>query len=303
MRHITLATCAMMAIAAPALAQQQPYNIQGTQLQKYLIRDYRDYAHGEMGQWDIKDSTPLQEQLKTAVDGYITPLPLSNVLYVQSTPAEMEAQRNRLLQWYEDKDVVQTMPQTLARAAASFDCWLQHEQSEPNADHNLQRCRSDFYAAAAQLPAEQKMVAVQKTSQRNVDVNALATVYFEFDKANLTSDTTNILDQLKKRLTTTYKGNVVIVGHADTAGPADYNIGLSQRRAKAVANYLGLPHNRYRIEVRGVGETDLAVKTPDNTPYAANRRVTVEVDADKKVYHTTTTLQPSSGNNGSDTGQ
>lgn len=68
-----------------------------------------------------------------------------------------------------------------------------------------------------------------------------------------------------------------IVGHTDTVGSAEENMALSQRRAESVANYLvsqyGIPPAR--LEAQGMGQAELAVPTPPQTPEARNRRVQV----------------------------
>jgi len=51
---------------------------------------------------------------------------------------------------------------------------------------------------------------------------------------------------------------IVVVGHADPIGTPEYNQALSERRARAVKNYLvskGVPADRIRSE--GRGEYDL----------------------------------------------
>ena len=65
-----------------------------------------------------------------------------------------------------------------------------------------------------------------------------------------------------------------VVGHTDTVGKAADNQRLSEKRARAIANYLvrrgglaGLP-----VFVRGCGEGALAVKTADNAAERRNRR-------------------------------
>ncbi len=66
-------------------------------------------------------------------------------------------------------------------------------------------------------------------------------------------------------------------GYTDTAGPPDYNMQLSQRRANTVAAELvksGIP--AHIVTTEAFGETDLAVQTPDNTPDQANRRATID---------------------------
>lgn len=63
-----------------------------------------------------------------------------------------------------------------------------------------------------------------------------------------------------------------VSGYTDTVGPAKDNMGLSRKRAKAIAGFfkasrLGLP-----VFYQGFGESVLAVQTPDNTDSEANRR-------------------------------
>ena len=65
-------------------------------------------------------------------------------------------------------------------------------------------------------------------------------------------------------------------GYTDTSGSAQYNQGLSVRRANAVAAELvrlGVPRNE--IVAQGFGETNLLVPTPDNTREPQNRRVEI----------------------------
>jgi outer membrane protein OmpA-like peptidoglycan-associated protein len=64
-----------------------------------------------------------------------------------------------------------------------------------------------------------------------------------------------------------------IAGHTDTVGSAKKNRGLSQRRARAIAEYMRANGVAIPIEVAGFGEEVLKVKTPDKTDMRANRRV------------------------------
>ncbi len=68
-----------------------------------------------------------------------------------------------------------------------------------------------------------------------------------------------------------------IEGHTDTVGDDQTNLALSERRAKAVVDYLVAKFavEAARLVAVGKGKQDLAVKTPDQTPEAANRRVVV----------------------------
>jgi outer membrane protein OmpA-like peptidoglycan-associated protein len=69
----------------------------------------------------------------------------------------------------------------------------------------------------------------------------------------------------------------LVEGHTDTVGPLAYNQDLSERRARAAAEFLiaraGV--NPARLHSVGRGETAPAVPTRDEMPEARNRRVEV----------------------------
>lgn len=103
------------------------------------------------------------------------------------------------------------------------------------------------------------------------------TIYFEFDKSDLTPEAQAALDDIIFDIKDRELGGIVSAGHTDTAGPPTYNMELSQKRANTVAEALvkaGIPARI--ITTEAFGETDLAVQTPDNTPMQANRRVVID---------------------------
>ena len=62
----------------------------------------------------------------------------------------------------------------------------------------------------------------------------------------------------------------LVWGFTDTVGTAEYNQGLSERRANAVADYLeGRGVSRDRMVIQGFGKTNLAVPTPGPDARAA----------------------------------
>ncbi len=104
--------------------------------------------------------------------------------------------------------------------------------------------------------------------------------FFDFDKAVLKPDGKAKLDTLAARLGDSKVEVVVAVGHADATGPAAYNQRLSERRARAVIDYLeqkGLP--REKIFSEGRGETQPVASNATKAGRAKNRRVEVEVVA------------------------
>jgi len=66
-----------------------------------------------------------------------------------------------------------------------------------------------------------------------------------------------------------------IEGHTDTVGDPDKNQALSEKRANSVVAFLtsSFHIDPARLEAVGMGEKDLAVQTPPQTPEARNRRV------------------------------
>ncbi len=104
-------------------------------------------------------------------------------------------------------------------------------------------------------------------------------VDFPSGSADLTPAAQAVLDQLGKALTSPQLAayNFKIVGHTDTVGTAAQNQALSEQRADAVKAYLETKFGvtDKRLQASGVGEGDLAVQTPPETPNRRNRRVEI----------------------------
>jgi outer membrane protein OmpA-like peptidoglycan-associated protein len=125
----------------------------------------------------------------------------------------------------------------------------------------------------------QRVAAVEPAAPPPAPLPESGQVYFEFDKYDLTPEARAALDDMIFDIRDRELGGIVAAGHADTAGPPDYNMDLSEKRANTVATELvqaGIPAQI--ITTEAFGETDLAVPTPDNTPEQANRRVVVDFE-------------------------
>ncbi len=99
-------------------------------------------------------------------------------------------------------------------------------------------------------------------------------VNFEFDSATLTADSTANLDEAVKILKRHSDKKIEVAGHTDSQGDDQYNMGLSERRAQAVTDYL-VAHgaNASNIFVKGYGETEPVADNSTMEGRAANRRV------------------------------
>ena len=101
-------------------------------------------------------------------------------------------------------------------------------------------------------------------------------MFFDWDKADITPQAAAILDNAAAQYQTCGNSRVVIAGHADRSGPADYNVGLSQRRADNVRAYLaghGVPDGSMTTEA--FGESRPLVETADGVREPQNRRVEI----------------------------
>jgi outer membrane protein OmpA-like peptidoglycan-associated protein len=101
-------------------------------------------------------------------------------------------------------------------------------------------------------------------------------VFFDWDKYNLTPRATQIVAQAASDSKTQNVTMLDVSGYTDTSGTPQYNMGLSDRRAKAVSAELvkdGVPASE--IEIHAYGETHLLVPTGPGVREPQNRRVEI----------------------------
>ena len=113
----------------------------------------------------------------------------------------------------------------------------------------------------------------------NYKIVTEAAVHFGFDKDFLTKQAKEDLDKLAETVPNT-KGYIITVeGGTDSVGPADYNYGLSERRASSVIQYLGSKYNipAHKIYVIGLGKDKPVEENKTREGRAANRRVNVRL--------------------------
>jgi outer membrane protein OmpA-like peptidoglycan-associated protein len=125
----------------------------------------------------------------------------------------------------------------------------------------------------------EQIAAVEPAAPPAAPLPEQGRIYFAFDKSDLTPEAQAALEDIIFDIRDRELGGIVSAGHTDTAGPPDYNMGLSERRAETVATELvqaGIPADI--IVTEWFGETRLAVPTPDNTPEQANRRVEIDFE-------------------------
>lgn len=67
----------------------------------------------------------------------------------------------------------------------------------------------------------------------------LKTVYFEFDKSELTADAREFLKENAEYMKSNSGLTFLVEGHCDERGTVEYNLALGQRRAAVVRQYYG----------------------------------------------------------------
>ncbi len=101
-----------------------------------------------------------------------------------------------------------------------------------------------------------------------------STVDFAFDSTAITPASAPLFDNAIYTLKRNPGITVQLEGHTDSTGPAEYNMGLSIRRAQAVKDHLvanGIAADR--ITVKGYGESDPIASNDTSEGRAENRRV------------------------------
>jgi OmpA-OmpF porin, OOP family len=103
-------------------------------------------------------------------------------------------------------------------------------------------------------------------------------VNFETNSSVLTGDSKPILDKVAAGLREHPRLRVELQGYTDSTGSARYNLGLSERRANSVRDYLvsrGVSSSQ--LSARGYGETNPIASNATAQGRAENRRVVMHV--------------------------
>jgi outer membrane protein OmpA-like peptidoglycan-associated protein len=104
------------------------------------------------------------------------------------------------------------------------------------------------------------------------------TIYFELGTDEFTPASKLDFEAARQIIATWTAVEVVVIGHTDRMGAADYNDKLSHQRARKVAQRLvaaGVAAEAIQIAARG--EREPLVPTPDGVPEPRNRRVEIKV--------------------------
>lgn len=152
-------------------------------------------------------------------------------------------------------------------------------------------CNKPYFIQVTRDGYDGKTIEVEKTNGGTVNVVVdlqpidvivketevtLNEIFFEFDKSNITKEGAFELDKLVQVLKNNPTMEIMVKGHTDSRGSDQYNLNLSDRRAKATVQYvISKGVEKARITGKGYGESEPKVDCKENCTeedYAKNRR-------------------------------
>jgi peptidoglycan-associated lipoprotein len=130
---------------------------------------------------------------------------------------------------------------------------------------------------AATRPSSAGLSDHERFERKSLDqLNAehpLGDAFFDYDQTALRDDALRALQQDAEWLRKWPSTKVMIEGHCDERGSAEYNLGLGDRRAEAVTKYLeSLGVGASRIVVRSVGKEAPFCTATGESCWSQNRR-------------------------------
>ena len=179
-------------------------------------------------------------------------------------------------------------PSQAAHAQVMFDCWMQEQEENFQAD-DIARCRTGFMTAMAKVdeammpPPAPKPVAAKPPpapAPKAMPKPAKQTfvVYFPFDSDKLTPVSKRFVLEAIDAAKSMGAKRIAVYRHTDTAGAKRYNAALADRRTQTVAKELaagGLSERSFNLG--SFGEVMPAVATADGVKLQQNRRVEIEI--------------------------
>jgi peptidoglycan-associated lipoprotein len=124
-------------------------------------------------------------------------------------------------------------------------------------------------------PPEEPKARVEEPAREMTafNVSDLIDVFFAFDKSDPTSEGRDNLANNARLLKAASGVKIVIEGHCDERGTNEYNLGLGERRASAVKNYLvSLGVSASRIKTVSYGEEKPFAAGHNEAAWKQNRR-------------------------------
>jgi peptidoglycan-associated lipoprotein len=172
------------------------------------------------------------------------------------------------------KNVVIALPLLALAACSSNDNSGEQSNTDTNANTEVtQQVAED----SVQVTAAKRVAAIEEQKRQELaKLRSEHIIYFDFDVSNVSEQFTQVLDAHAKFLNANSDVNVLVEGHADERGTPEYNIALSERRAKAVVTYLeNMGVTSGQLSIVSYGEEKPMVKDRSEDAFSKNRRAVI----------------------------
>jgi len=255
-----------------------------------LVNGYKGLGANQYAEADYVSADIYYRKAADAAAG--RPVPLedpANWTLADVDRQQVAAMRPGLQSWIDTNS--QRDPQGTAAQQLKFDCWIEELHEGEYADANA--CKPGALAQPAP-------VAVGCADPAGIDQNGKlcqeGVIYSAWDRYDLLNPRETdrqqsvdaqaaALDLMVRQVQTIKPARIDVIGRADASGPEDYNYGLSECRARSVADALKARGAPAGIDVRIIplGKTDLIVPTPDGVRDPANRVVAAAYQTDRNA--------------------
>ena len=278
MKNVLLATVAPFALAVSTILAC------GSALPpSELVTARESYArasHGPAAEFKPDELHEAKDALDTAESSFSKDGPspetkdLAYAAGLKSEEAEADA-RTMIAQKEKDEAQKKSQSQTLdtmRRAKSELAQTKQELASE-------RQKREEAEKKAAQAMADLQRIAAVKQESRGMVITLSGEVLFPSGQASLLPGAMVKLNDVAEALTKgSPESKIVVEGHTDSQGKADFNQELSLRRGQAVRDYLvsrGIAADR--ISAQGMGSTRPVATNANPEGRANNRRVEIVV--------------------------
>ncbi|RAU22589.1 OmpA family protein [Paramagnetospirillum kuznetsovii] len=238
----------------------------GTPFTKALADEYKEATrHEALDEYEWRHAVVYARKSVRAASGEVVPPedPAKWDVPVENLP-ELSAARATLMDDF-DKGARERVPALAAKAQVSLDCWIEEEWERENDPG----CKNVFLDTEPKLKPPAPVVEAPSLPQPLV-------VFFDYNKSDINAAAMQTLYEAAPALKAAKPTVIHIHGFTDTVGGKPYNKGLSEKRAKAVADQLRkLGVDGVTVDMVGFGKEKLAVPTKNNVKEQRNRRAEV----------------------------
>lgn len=276
----SLAALALSGCVGMELETAKGLEAKGDAFSKELYPNYIRMSESEYKEGDYRDSDTFAMRAKKAAAGAPSALEETSARDIPAAYKGEIAMAYRQLNEVFSKGARSKAPDWAAQAQTTFECWMQ-EIEENHQPEDWQSCKDRFEVALKMaqhavmdkpVPAKKEMAA-EKPMKKFVNF----TVYFSHDSAGLSPEALDTISQAAKAAGSMSASMITVSGYTDRSGSAEYNMGLSERRARNVSSALDDFGASGKMDMKYFGEKNNKVRTKDGVRRAENRRAKIEI--------------------------